>query len=228
MKHLWHDWARYFDSFSPRRKVAIAAVLLAVVYGAFYLLIFAPMMARNQSLSSEITLLARELNNLTAQEKVLSQGVSQDSRVQKVQTVKGLKQRVDELDQRLESLSLGLIGAHQLPIVLRDVLRQRGNLELVSMRAMPAEPMQVNNTPSSDIGETVEVPAILFKHRVSLRLRGKFFDLQQYLTALESGPWRFYWERLDYRVDTYPKAEVTLNVFTLSLDQGMLSEANMP
>lgn len=60
----------------------------------------------------------------------------------------------------------------------------------------------------------------LFKHGVSLTFTGTYQNVSEYVHDLENGTWRFYWDVLGYTVATYPKAEIHLQVFTLSSELG--------
>ena len=64
----------------------------------------------------------------------------------------------------------------------------------------------------------------VFKHSVVIQLEGSYFDVVDYLSALENLSWKFYWSTLDYRVVKYPKAIVTLEVYTLSTGKGVSRE----
>jgi len=60
----------------------------------------------------------------------------------------------------------------------------------------------------------------VYKHSVRITLKGQYFFVVDYLKRLESLSWRFYWEFIDYEVEVYPTATVTLEVYTLSTDKG--------
>lgn len=79
-----------------------------------------------------------------------------------------------------------------------------------------AQDNTTNGSNSNNIG--------VFKHAVVVQLEGSYFDVIDYLTALESLSWKFYWSELDYRVVAYPKAIVTLEVYTLSTEKGASRE----
>ena len=242
MKHFWQRWQTYFDARPIREKIAVAALLLAAVYSLFFVLWLAPLNAQYEKLVADSTALSRELDSLTATEKVLTDGLRHDPTAAKAKQLEALQRQLDELDQSLASLSLGLIPAPQLPVVLRDVLRQRGQLALLSLQALPAQAIALD-TPSAEGKNAAQhesenddpeqgssspqktapaAPVHLYKHSVRVRFKGRYFDVQRYLAALENSEWRFYWENLEYRVVRYPHAEVTVDVFTLSLGKGVL------
>jgi MSHA biogenesis protein MshJ len=63
----------------------------------------------------------------------------------------------------------------------------------------------------------------LYEHDVKLVLQGGYFDTLAYISALEERAATLTLSLLDYRVETYPRAEITLQVSTLSLDPEWLA-----
>jgi len=53
-------------------------------------------------------------------------------------------------------------------------------------------------------------------------VRGSYADLLQYLAALEKLPTQMFWSMAKMNVVKYPEAELTLTLYTLSLDETWL------
>jgi len=62
----------------------------------------------------------------------------------------------------------------------------------------------------------------VYKHSVKITLKGEYFSVIAYLQKLEALNWKLFWENIEYQVDRYPGAVVTLEVYTLSTDRGVL------
>lgn len=62
----------------------------------------------------------------------------------------------------------------------------------------------------------------VFKHAVTVSFEGNYFAVIRYLKSLENLEWKIYWDKLDYKVVAFPRARITLEVFTLSTQQGVL------
>jgi MSHA biogenesis protein MshJ len=77
------------------------------------------------------------------------------------------------------------------------------------------------NAPTAAATPAAEAGGI-FKHGVEITLQGNYADVLQYMTELESMPWQVFWGKAEYAVETYPKATVTLTLYTLSLDKKWL------
>ena len=63
---------------------------------------------------------------------------------------------------------------------------------------------------------------LVYKHGVELVVKGSYADLTQYLMRLEGLPWQMFWGKAELKVEEYPKATLTLTLFTLSLDKTWL------
>lgn len=62
----------------------------------------------------------------------------------------------------------------------------------------------------------------VFKHSVTVSFEGNYLAVIRYLKSLEELEWKVYWQKLDYKVESFPRALITLEVFTLSTQQGVL------
>ena len=63
----------------------------------------------------------------------------------------------------------------------------------------------------------------LYKHGVEITVVGSYADLLAYLVELEKMPQRVLWNSVKLTVEDYPRARLTLTVYTLSLDKAWLS-----
>lgn len=121
----------------------------------------------------------------------------------------------------LPSEALSFNGLH-LNNTIKEVASNRESVEIMydefqnKIRREVAERDIVSESRSNNIS--------VFKHTVVIRLEGGYFDMVDYLSALENLPWKFYWSELDYHVVEYPKAIVTLEVYTLSTGKGVSRE----
>ena len=62
----------------------------------------------------------------------------------------------------------------------------------------------------------------MYKHGVQITVRGSYADLTQYMAALENLPTRMFWGMAKMNVVQYPTSELTLTLYTLSLDKTWL------
>jgi len=60
---------------------------------------------------------------------------------------------------------------------------------------------------------------MLFRHGLRLELEGSYLDFLDYLDAVERLPWQLYWGTLSLNTQEYPRNEISIEIFTLSLDE---------
>ena len=83
----------------------------------------------------------------------------------------------------------------------------------------------------STVSKSAPVPTIrlanagsaVYQHGVELTVSGSYLDMVRYLSELEALPWHMFWGRVDLNVEQYPKVNLTLRLYTLSLDPAWLA-----
>lgn len=241
----WQPLDDKFSALKMREKLLVAGVFLLLLYLVWDIAIASPMAKQHQKLVSRFDAANRELQLVSAQEKVLVKALGNDPDAAKRREVLRLGRQLDEANKRLQAMSVGLLSAQQLPDVLHAVLLQSKQVELLGMRSLapaklelakpdvvPEEEDETDNavsavrgtaTPQVNGNSVAEERIIgVYKNAVQLQLKGDYFSVVAYLQQLENLPWRLYWDFVRYDVDTYPKAVITLKVYTLSTEKGVL------
>ncbi|MES2297885.1 MAG: type II secretion system protein GspM [Pseudomonadota bacterium] len=61
-------------------------------------------------------------------------------------------------------------------------------------------------------------PELLYRHGVEIALQGSYPDMVAYMATLEAMPTHLFWGKARLDVEEYPKARLTLTLYTLSLE----------
>lgn len=205
MKQQWQQLSARVLAMSPRERWLILLAGVTLLLMPAYSLLLEPawlayqgQVSRSQELATTITQLG--LENQGRQQSLL-QDPNQPVREQQHQ----LTQQLVALDAQLQDQTLDLIPAERMPGLLEQMLASSGRLRLISLTSLPPKPLL--DDPEQNL---------LFQHGIQLRLQGSYFDIFQYLRALEGLPEHFYWRRLNYQVEQYPQASIELELYTLS------------
>ena len=205
MKQQWQQLSARVVAMSLRERwlilLAGAALLLMPAYSLLLeptWLAYQSQIARSQELATTIAQL--QLENQSRQQALLLDP-NQPVREQQLK----LTQQLVGLDAQLKDQTLDLIPAERMPGLLEQMLASSGRLRLISLTSLPPKPLL--DDPEQNL---------LFQHGIQLRLQGSYFDIFQYLRALEGLPEHFYWRRLNYQVEQYPQASIELELYTLS------------
>ena len=133
-----------------------------------------------------------------------------------------LKNQMVEGDTYLQSRRDGLVPPEKMAGLLEQVLTKNGQLQLVSLQSLPVSPLidMPNRGADASAAQSAGAPeSQVFKHGVQITVRGSYLDLLQYLNALEHLPVQMFWGMAKMNVVQYPVAELTLTLYTLSLDK---------
>jgi MSHA biogenesis protein MshJ len=99
--------------------------------------------------------------------------------------------------------------------ILEQVLDQEAGLTLQSVTAR-SEPLTAADTGSREGAP----PAGIGRYALELQLEGSYLATLRYLRALEALPWKFFWQGVAFEVIEYPRARITLDLYTLGLLEG--------
>lgn len=130
----------------------------------------------------------------------------------------------EQLLGEIDRDTAGLMPAAKMRGVLEELLRTQPQLRLLALHSF-SEPLQLPGVATADkSADAAEAPLLLYRHGLKLSLEGGYFDLLNYLQAIQASGWRLHWESLDYQVGKQAgaPASITLVLYTLSRDAGWI------
>jgi len=142
-----------------------------------------------------------------------------------------MQEALASADSALHDFQSGLVSPQQMPAMLEDLLLRNRALRLLSLKTLPTQNLAAavaqSTAQADDEQAAAPGPAMaqagVFRHGVEITVQGSYADLQRYLTAMESSPYRMFWGKAALKADSYPRATLTLTLYTLSLDKAWLS-----
>ena len=212
----WQQLQTWLEGKELRERVILFCMSAAVIIFLLYVLLLEPVLKHSQlagaqalAAQNQTAEIQRQLQVLQAQ---LEAGVFKDQE----KRVDLLAQQMQTLDGELKHKIGGFIDPKVMVEVLEDILVQTPGVELISLQNQPVEPLVMASEEEQRIDTELQG---LFRHGVSLKLRCDYMSAIKYLQLLESLPWQLYWSDLSYNVQEYPHAEISLEVFTVSLSE---------
>lgn len=203
------------DGYSLRERVLLLLSAIALLVGVWQLAIELPQERQRTQLQEALERIHSARSAQAAQIAALSSALGPAAGGIFAER-DALQVRLAAMDDELAALSQGLVGADQLPRILQDVLVSTTRLSLVRVQTLPVKELPLAMDSASD-GSTG-----VYKHSVTLRVSGSYFEVLGFLQTLEELPWRFYWDRLDYTREAYPRGIIDIRVYTLSAEEGLL------
>ena len=231
----WQNYSDKFSLLSMREQILIAVTgLVAIIFISFFYGIestFNNVGSANKHNSS----LMNETRNVQNTIVELQAALRNDPNENLKQQITLYQQKLTKIDQSLLALTSKLVDPIQMRLALEQLLRMQKGVKLVSFEVSGAQPIvsqsqqSVNDNSNTLTKNNVNVdhknlekkPANLglYRHSIKLKLSGTYFQLRDYLTQLENLPWKFFWEKFDYQLTTYPNSELNIEIYSLSLKQ---------
>jgi MSHA biogenesis protein MshJ len=128
-----------------------------------------------------------------------------------------LREATGSAKMRLDQLYGELITPQQMSQMLTTILRRETTLKFVSLQNQPSEAL-VSAAPEGQADPGVQV----FKHGMRMEFEGNFLETIRYLRSLEQLDGNFFWENLEFNLGTYPNGRISLDIYTLSTEQGWI------
>ena len=133
------------------------------------------------------------------------------------------------LDAKLRAIETSMVPPDKMQGFLESLLSKNRNLELLALRTLPPTTL-IERAEGKKVDAKAAVPADsgpsaapnIYKHGVEIRIAGSYNDLLMYLAEVERMPQHIIWNRVSLSAEQYPRSEMTLTVFTLSLDKQWL------
>jgi MSHA biogenesis protein MshJ len=224
MINLLKELQEKFDKRVLRERCLIFLSAAALLFMLWSLVVQGPVDKKIKNIQEKIDAAIVLRTATQTQITVVAQSMLTDPNRIKGAQIEQLQSDIKTAQETLHKASQGLIQAEQLPQVLQEILQKTTQLSLLSVSTLPVREVPIEmisegsaNQPSQSSGQEG-----IYEHAVELRVAGNYFQVLEWLKALEALPWRFYWQQLDYKVTQYPRSEIRLRVYTLSAEAGLL------
>ncbi len=200
------------DALTLRERALIFATLMIIVVASWYAALMQPLANREQAVQAELETVRKRLETLNGSMQAAAVRLGADPHSDTRVLIARIRAQLEQLDAELQMFTADLIAPAEMAYVLEDVLRRQNKLRLLGVRHLGAEPLTAGPEDSGDAAD-------LYKHSVELELEGRYLDCLAYVRELEALPWRFFWERFELEVETFPRNRIRILVHTLSLEE---------
>ncbi|PKO37635.1 MAG: hypothetical protein CVU33_12150 [Betaproteobacteria bacterium HGW-Betaproteobacteria-6] len=225
LRRQWKQLGHKYAALTRRERLLLAA---ALVFGPLLIghaLFVDPQWKRGKALQNTITTESASLATMQTQAAGLQRELGIDPDAGRKAELAALVTQRDQLDEQLRQLGSALVRPEEMNGLLERLLASNAGLRLISLKTLAPQSVLLRDKAQEKEadGKPVERSFDLYRHGVEIRLEGSYGQLQGYLAQLEKLPQRLLWGQLSYRVSEYPRAEMTLTVYTLSPDKTWLT-----
>lgn len=224
LKTLWQGWALRFAALQPREKhLIVGALSVAILFGGFTLFV-EPGKLQTERLKKTLAQQQSEQEQIQAQISALAARNSDPDAANRT-ALQQTHEQISATEDNLKAFDRSLVSPRQAPVLLQTLLARHRGLTLVGLATLPPSPLI--DIPAAPPGKEGGKPADeaaampggnIFKHGIEIKLAGGYNDLLAYVADLEASPQKLLWGGMNLTVKKYPVSELTLTIYTLSLD----------
>ena len=227
MMEQWKTLSARFAALQPREKYLVCAAVLAVIMLGGYNIWIDPALTRKAVAEKHIAQYRADMTTLGAQVSAFQMQLKDPDAASRAAIAES-RQRLAELDRQLSGFGKELVPPEKMAFLLQTLLSRHRGLELVSLRTLPPLPVipaqadKAGAKPAEAGKAAAPDPENIYKHGIEIKLAGSYQDLLNYLGELENSSQRLLLGRMNLEVTKYPRVELTITVYSLSLDRTWL------
>jgi len=227
MKQLLQKYADSIDAMALRERAMFFGAVALVLMTLLQVFLLNPVLSRRNQLSAQIAQQEDETKALQAQIQSLVQPKVQDQDELNRSKIKSLREQLAQLDRQFEEQQKQFVPPEKMVAMLGNLVVKNRKLQLISLRNLPSAGLSAG---------TVVAPAgaaagrgsgaganEIYRHTVELSIKGSYFDLLDYLVALERMPQRVFWDGFELDAAQYPQSVLKLTIYTLSPEKSWLA-----
>ncbi|WP_432455976.1 hypothetical protein ACRRS0_11165 [Agarivorans sp. QJM3NY_29] len=216
MTERWQQWQQRFASLSLRERALILISGFVVLSFPAYYFWLEPMSLQQAKAKTAFIRLSAELKENQIQIDYSQRKLAEDPNAELQRQVAQLRAQSGQIDRQLAIQQAGLIPVGKMAEVLEQLLQHSEGLQLLSLDSIAPEPVLTREEESDN-------SLNFYRHGIRLKLTGGYFPLLKYLQKVEALPQRFLWQLIEYQVDAYPRANITIDIYTLSSHKDFIS-----
>ncbi len=197
-------------SIREKALALISAIILVVFTSVNFIIspMFDEFLALEKTEKSSLTL----INNLNNEIKALEKKLADDPVAAIERELKNLNTQHQQKIEALDKFKLALVSSDEMASLVEEVVDENKKLSLMSLESKIPEVLL-----SQLIDGQEQV--LLYKHAIDIKLKGQYFALLAFMKKIEQKEHSISWSDIDYRVDKYPNAIMSFEIYTISTDK---------
>jgi MSHA biogenesis protein MshJ len=227
MKQQLQKYADGIDAMALRERAMFFGAVALVVMTLLQVFMLDPVLSRRNQLSAQIAQQDDETKAILAKIQTLIRPDAPDQDAINRDKRMSLRAQMEQLDQQFEQQQKQFVAPGKMAALIESMIVKNRKLKLISLRNLPPRSVADAVAAAPPVAAGGQAPApgarVVFRHEVELSLSGGYFDLLDYLDALEHLPQQLFWDGFELRVAQYPQSVLTLTIYTLSPEKSWLT-----
>lgn len=208
---------KWIDARHVRERAILLCAGIGLLVLSWLVFVHDPIAAAKQRETRNIASAQGRMADEQKRQEEIRQSYTGDPNAFALTRQRELRSAADTTNARLNELYGELISPRQMSQMLTSLLQRETMLTLVSLENQPSEGLLQPGTDANNVPATQ-----VYKHGLRMVFEGDFLETVNYLRSLERLEGNVFWENLDFEVLEHPRARISLDIYTLSTEQGWI------
>ena len=216
----WKELRKLVDARTLRERVALILAVVVVIAYTWLVFVFDVLDAGQEENARLINNTVNQINSELTRNQNIRDSYTRDPNAFIRTRITALEQDLREVDSTLLNLYGELILPQQMAGVLTEILQGETTLRLISFENL--EPESLMDDDEAQLQGLDDEQINVYRHGLRMVFEGDYLETIRFLRRVEGLDTSFFWDNLDFEVIEYPRASITLNIFTLSTQRGFI------
>ncbi len=216
----WKELRKLVDARTLRERVALILAVVVVIAYTWLVFVFDVLDAGQEENARLINNTVNQINSELTRNQNIRDSYTRDPNAFIRTRITALEQDLREVDSTLLNLYGELILPQQMAGVLTEILQGETTLRLISFENL--EPESLMDDEEAQLQGFDDEQINVYRHGLRMVFEGDYLETIRFLRRVEGLDTSFFWDNLDFEVIEYPRASITLNIFTLSTQRGFI------
>jgi len=216
------------DALTLRERGMVMAAVLAIIVMFWHSVLMGPLNLEQDTLEKKLESLKTQLKVISVEEEAVVKRGGFDPNLEERKIAQELEKQLQVLDASIEEHAANIVTPPQMSEMLKKILAEQANLQLVSLSSVDAEPLlkapekkQVKQ-PQEPVQKSQQNRIALYKHGMDIQISGAYLDVLAFLEAVEQVQWDVFWDAVSIKIAEYPNNQVSIKLHTVSLDSAWI------
>ncbi|MDH5217714.1 MAG: hypothetical protein OEX19_08460 [Gammaproteobacteria bacterium] len=236
-----------YAALNTRMKRVVMSGVVAIFYFILDTAVIQPLMEEYSEVTRQIEQAKTETKLLGMEILKLKNQSGINTALSIEEQINQYKEKIYQLDQQIATTAKKFVNPEEMAQFVERLLIETKNVHLLNLNKLPAKLISVHipdSTPVQTAGAKNAIkkaanqktsPAVsqatgitsnekydLYRHSIQFTIKGRYKDLLRCLERLEALPWQINWDSAALNTKEYPDSELSIVIYTLSLDSTWL------
>lgn len=199
-------------------RMLLLSVCVVILLFAWDGMFFNSINAESNSIASKIRTAKSEKITLATELSNVKIGLSSDPLAAIKHKRNQLRIDIANLTEEMKEITRDLVSEDEMREVVTSVLEESPEIEILKLENIEG----VGLSQIDENAPATEYAMSLFKHGMSIQVKGDYFSTLGFLKKLEGLEHKLLWDTIEYTVTDYPKAQINIVVRTIGDTEGWI------